>query len=397
MLAKPGLRCRALDGLRGVAALFVVFYHIPWTTHVSGALMVRNAYLWVDFFFILSGFVIAANYARGITDGLACRAFLVMRFFRLYPLHVAVLAALVALEAIKLAAQGVIVSDVVPFTGPNSPRLLVENLFMLQGLGLEHRLGWNPPGWSIGAEFVAYVLFGLLAMVGALRRKRFIVVLAALALTTDFTIAAVEKTLDATYALGLLRCLAGFSLGVAIEFFSARADGARRAARWSSAVLLLVFGVLACVQGAATFVVIPLFVAVVATMQFDRGLVARLLTTRPAQFLGRASYSIYMIHAPLLAIATIVLKRALHLPTLWRRRGASAATSIAFCGGCRLRRRSGRPFGAFVGRFCADRGTGAPVWPQARRLAGQTRRSGAPCLGEGRERLTATGERLTQK
>jgi peptidoglycan/LPS O-acetylase OafA/YrhL len=62
-------RYRALDGLWGIAALFVVFYHAPWLTHFSDARMVKNAYLPVDFFFfVLSGFVIATNYARRIVD-----------------------------------------------------------------------------------------------------------------------------------------------------------------------------------------------------------------------------------------------------------------------------------------------------------------------------------------
>ena len=134
-------RYRALDGLRGIAALFVVFYHAPWPTHFSDARMVKNAYLSVDFFFILSGFVIATNYARRIVDLESARVFMTTRFFRLYPLHFSILMALLVLESIKFAAQGVVGSTVPPFTGPNSLGLLIENLLMAQGLGLENRLG----------------------------------------------------------------------------------------------------------------------------------------------------------------------------------------------------------------------------------------------------------------
>lgn len=175
-------RYRALDGLRGIAALCVIFYHALWNTHLSGLRIVSNAYLAVDFFFILSGFVIAANYSGKIADFASARAFMILRFFRLYPLHLAVLAGLFAVEVLKFSLRGAFVSDVAPFTGPNSPRLLIENLLMAQGLGPESQLGWNSPSWSIGAEFVAYLLFAAAAIAGLARRREIVAALAGLAL-----------------------------------------------------------------------------------------------------------------------------------------------------------------------------------------------------------------------
>lgn len=305
-------RYLALDGLRGVAALAVVFYHAPWLTHFLDLRLARNAYLAVDFFFILSGFVIAANYANRIGDGGDLRAFLTKRFFRLYPLHAAVLAGLVALEVVKWAAQGGNASEVAPFTGPNSPSLLVENLLMLQGLGLEGRLGWNPPAWSIGAEYVAYLLFGWAALSGAVRRGPKILAACAAALAAYPAMSIASGTLDVTFALGLVRCVAGFSLGVGVWLYSPAAW--RGAAIVAALASLAAFLVLAFVAGAGVALVIPLFVALVASLQYDRGAVAALLSSRPAQFLGRVSYSIYLTHMPILYVFTIVLKRVAHVP-----------------------------------------------------------------------------------
>lgn len=304
-------RYLALDGLRGVAALAVVFYHAPWITHFSDLQIARNAYLAVDFFFILSGFVIAANYARGIADMGDVRVFLAKRFFRLYPLHAAILLVLVGLEIVKWAAQGESVSDVAPFTGPNSLPLLAENLLMLQGIGLESRLGWNPPAWSVGAEGVAYLLFAWAALGGLVRRGSPIAALCAVSFGAYLTIASSAGTLDVTGGLGLVRCLAGFSLGVAIWLYSPR--NWFRAPSVASAAALLALAVMALASGAATVFVIPLFVALTATLQYDRGAIAQFLATPTAQFLGRVSYSIYLTHMPILYVFKIVLKRVAHI------------------------------------------------------------------------------------
>ena len=148
-----------------------------------------------------------------------------------------------------------------------------------------------------------------------------VVGLAGTAFVAYFAIAASQGTLDVTYALGLVRCLAGFSLGVAIQYFSPRADqagpngpGSKQAARAASAISTLTLAAIALSEGGAIFLLIPLFVLLVATLQFDRGVVAQLLSSRAAQFLGRVSYSIYLVHMPILQVSTIVLKRVLGVP-----------------------------------------------------------------------------------
>ncbi|WP_442755696.1 acyltransferase family protein [Methylocystis sp. JAN1] len=305
-------RYLALDGLRGVAALAVIFYHAPWLTHFSDLQITKNAYLAVDFFFILSGFVIAANYAPGIAHGGDLRVFLTKRFFRLYPLHFVILVALVGLEIVKLAAQERAgASDIAPFTGPNSLSLLLENLLMLQGVGLEGRLGWNPPAWSVGAECVAYLLFAWVALAGLVRRGRLVVAVCVASFAAYLLIAVSENTLDVTYVLGLVRCVAGFSLGVAIWLYSPQKFP--NAPFVAGAAGLLALAVMAFAGGGATVAIVPLFVGLTAALQYDEGRVAKFLSTRTVQYLGRVSYSIYLTHMPLLFVFKTVLKRVAHL------------------------------------------------------------------------------------
>jgi peptidoglycan/LPS O-acetylase OafA/YrhL len=128
--------------------------------------------------------------------------------------------------------------------------------------------------------------------------------------------------LDVTYDWGLLRCLSGFFLGVAIHHYAAAGRMRRIPSSWPANVvaageyglLLALIGVMSLAHGGGVVLVVPLYVAAIALLQLDRGPLARALGSRPAQFLGRVSYSIYMVHFPVLVLASIFLKRALDIP-----------------------------------------------------------------------------------
>jgi peptidoglycan/LPS O-acetylase OafA/YrhL len=95
----------ALDSLRGLAALSVVFFHLSWTGPLYELAYVRNSYLMVDVFFVLSGFVIFHAYQGRVTTLREARRFLWLRFWRVYPVHFLFLMVFVAIAAAKLLAQ----------------------------------------------------------------------------------------------------------------------------------------------------------------------------------------------------------------------------------------------------------------------------------------------------
>lgn len=300
----------ALDGLRGVAALFIVFYHVPWATHFVDTRLVRNGYLAVDVFFIMSGFVIAANYGDRLRTPQSIREFAVRRFFRLYPLHFAVLMAVFALELVKWALRAQGLSDSAPFTGAFTPGLLVVNLLMLQGLGLVRELGWNPPAWSIGAECVAYAFFAVVAARGDMRPGRNALLAICLASGALVALAAIKQSLDVNFGWGLVRCLAGFTLGVAIWLYEPGDWPFLPVAATVSGALAIT--VMTFADGASIILAIPLFVAMVVGLRSGRGLAAQLLSSAPAQFLGKISFSVYMIHMTAFYLATGAIKRLIH-------------------------------------------------------------------------------------
>lgn len=192
-------------------------------------------------------------------------------------------------------------------------QLIVSHLLLLQGLGITDRFGWNAPSWSISTEFVAYILFGALAM-ATMSVRRFLHPVLALALAAGLY-AALVVHLGMISEVPLLRCLAGFLLGVGLLGLAERVQAvlgalshrARDAVELAIAAATLV--TLGTVSGAWTVALIPLFAAAVLLASVDGGGVSRALKTRPFAFLGRTSYSIYMVHILCFVPFTFALKR----------------------------------------------------------------------------------------
>src|SRR5438045_8537170 len=91
-----------LDSWRGIAACLVALFHLDAYSHLYDVPFLRNSWLFVDFFFVLSGFVIAANYQQRLLEGFGIGRFLLLRLGRLYPLPFAMLALVIAVELLKV-------------------------------------------------------------------------------------------------------------------------------------------------------------------------------------------------------------------------------------------------------------------------------------------------------
>ena len=165
--------------------------------------------LGADFFFVLSGFIIANAYSARLAQGFGLRRFAILRLGRVYPLHLAmVLIYLAAETGLALAGAGASASRA-PFTGPRDPADLPAVL-LLQALLMPGRETWNVQSWSISVEMLLYLLAattwklaGRLVPTAALLTG-----LAALAVMTF------QPGLIGAYDW-LARGLAGFALGTA--------------------------------------------------------------------------------------------------------------------------------------------------------------------------------------
>ena len=197
-------RFEVLDSWRGLFALLVAAFHFPLSGPLSQTAFLRHSYLFVDFFFVLSGFVIAHAYAQKLAGGQGLAKFLITRFGRLAPLHLFMLAVLVVLETMRWLVPAF--SNGNPaFTGRNTLEGILVNLTLLQGFGLTDVATWNTPSWSISTELTAYVVFGVaMTLFGrnGLKAMAAIAVLSPLALWFWS-----PNLLDTTGNFALLRCL----------------------------------------------------------------------------------------------------------------------------------------------------------------------------------------------
>ena len=131
-----------LESLRGIAALSVAIFHIKdvSTSPITDNLFIENSDTMVDFFFVLSGFVIAYSYLDRITNIKSLINFKIKRFLRLYPLHFITLLGFLVIEIAKyiLETYSGIPSNVDPFS-TNNFYSFVSNLFLFHSFNLSHR------------------------------------------------------------------------------------------------------------------------------------------------------------------------------------------------------------------------------------------------------------------
>lgn len=286
----------ALTGVRGLAAWFVVLYHLRTGAAALPPEIIAVAakgYLAVDLFFLLSGFVLWLNAGEALgREGVAAAPrFLVRRVARLWPLHLAILAGAVAF-ALVLDAAG----------RPNRIDYpwgqLPLHLLLVQNWGFTDELAWNDPAWSISCEWAAYLLLPLFALAVDWRRLstgHLLAVAATLLVGLHLVFAqAGHATLGADIPrLGLPRALIEFTLGTLLCALWQRARGDARIAPLAftaSAAFLLGWwvGVPETLAVPAAFAALLLALALTA----ERGPLA----SRAAVYLGEISYATYLVH-----------------------------------------------------------------------------------------------------
>jgi peptidoglycan/LPS O-acetylase OafA/YrhL len=301
---------RALTSVRGIAAWLVVLYHIRGA--IAGlpagieALLARG-YLAVDFFFLLSGFVIWLTWHDRLRTPGASWRFLQKRIARIWPLHAVMLGFGVALALLLRA------------TGRDDPAFpfaeLPLHLLLIQNWGFTDALRWNDPSWSISCELAAYLLFPLLVVAVDWRRlptPALVGIAAAILLALHGAMQGAPSLGTDIPRYGLIRCLCEFATGtiLAALFLRTRAHGSIAIPGLATAATAAAWAL-----GAPETLAAPAtFAGLLLTLAHTAGRRGHPLEGRAIHYLGDISYATYLSHFLLWKAFRLPLDAAM-LPT----------------------------------------------------------------------------------
>jgi len=284
-----------LDGIRGVAALFVLMRHTLEFWDFS----VYRSYLAVDIFFILSGFVISNAYAKKMETGvLPLKGFFLVRIIRLYPVYLISLCFAIPLYLYAMTEQAT------PLTSLETMGLVTLSLLFLPGVTVPGGLLFpiNGPYWSLHFELIANFLYGIFR---PLLSTRVLCCLVAILGVLLLGMSSYHGSMDFGFILeikafiaGLVRASFGIFFGILIHSQLNKLKIKPRP--WLAVIIICgVFLIPGCdrydylIDSLALLLVFPLCVILAASTSCGQS------STRIMLFLGSASYPLYVLHEPI--------------------------------------------------------------------------------------------------
>ena len=337
----------ALTGVRGVAAILVAVYHYFSPLMPQGTVAHRvfgRGYLYVDVFFVLSGYVMALNYGsmfRSRVGWEALRRFFWKRFARVYPLYFCLTA---AMAAGYFATYGDFADHhswiVVHLSRPLVNILL--NLTLMQAWFYTD--GVVGQAWSISTETAAYLYFPIFALLCArwgTTKFAAVVVSCFAALPAAVWLASGDGvyhagTLDLwTGPPALLRCFGGFSLGVCLYRLAAWKQ-ARLAFTDAFGVTLVGLYAALLLAAAPDLALYPVFPLLILCLARNQGWFGYVFGCKPVYVMGLLSYSFYLLHvyfiAPMYELEGL-LSASLPRWLAWSIAGAAAFLAVLSAAG----------------------------------------------------------------
>jgi len=286
-------RFETLDAFRGLAAVSVVLFHMHLVGSVTELDYFAGSFHFVDFFFVLSGFVLTHRYA--FKKNVNFITFIKSRFFRLYPLHLFMLIVFILFQIVKMIAYkygGFHFSDL-PFEGNNPISEIIPNLLLIQAWDSAKLFSFNAPSWSVSIEFYLYILFFLTTTFFSEFKK---IIWTAISLISMYLILIDSNFLN----MSILRGLTCFFSGSLTYIIYKKISHNKPVGLLPSGFeFILIWLVITTVQYDFKYHYVYqtiLFCMVVLFFSFESGVLSNFLKLKPFQILGKLSYSIYMTH-----------------------------------------------------------------------------------------------------
>lgn len=329
-----------LDGLRGVAALMVIWYHVFEGYAFAGGTTIdtfNHGYLAVDFFFILSGFVIGYAYDDRWGKNFTMKDFIKRRLIRLHPM--VIMGAVVG--AITFYIQGSVQWDETHIGISMVMLSLLCTIFFIPampGVGYEVRgngemFPLNGPCWSLFFEYIGNILYALFIRRLSNKALTIVVVLLGVALASFaiFNVSGygnigVGWTLDGVNFIGgLLRMLFPFSMGMLLSrnFKPMKLRGAF----WICTLVMIALFAVPYLEGTESICTNGIYEAFCIIIAFPillwigaSGTTTDKKSTQICKFLGDISYPIYVIHYPFMYLfyAWLIKNQLFTLGETWQ-------------------------------------------------------------------------------
>ena len=329
-----------LDGLRGVAALMVIWYHVFEGYAFAGGTTIdtfNHGYLAVDFFFILSGFVIGYAYDDRWGKNFTMKDFIKRRLIRLHPM--VIMGAVVG--AITFYIQGSVQWDGTHIGISMVMLSLLCTIFFIPampGVGYEVRgngemFPLNGPCWSLFFEYIGNILYALFIRRLSNKALTIVVVLLGVALASFaiFNVSGygnigVGWTLDGVNFIGgLLRMLVPCSMGMLLSrnFKPMKLRGAF----WICTLVMIALFAVPYLEGTESICTNGIYEAFCIIIAFPillwigaSGTTTDKKSTQICKFLGDISYPIYVIHYPFMYLfyAWLIKNQLFTLGETWQ-------------------------------------------------------------------------------
>ena len=297
MEAREPKRFVVLDFYRFVAALGVFIFHLKNIDQGISPVWNGSYGLFVDMFFILSGFVISYSYPSTSTGTRSYARFLVRRIARIYPLHLLTLLLFAALAFVGIS-------------GPTSHAGFldfIQNLFLVQAWGVTDHLSFNSPAWSISAELFCYILFPLFMLLAG----RVSPLVLAIIVAVCYGILAHahlpiwqerSQMYGANFDFGMLRALPSFLNGILLTVLFRLSTDYRRKPVAIAGIAIFAVSVLVLNVFAKPDLAIMLFSLAILVTATGESAFVRFPGSDWLGRLGNTSYAIYMVHELMLIL-----------------------------------------------------------------------------------------------
>jgi peptidoglycan/LPS O-acetylase OafA/YrhL len=304
-----------LESLRGIAALMVCIFHIRYWAAFRTFPLISHFDLFVDFFFVLSGFVIALNFSNSVKNSVTYKNYLLKRFFRLYPLFLVASIPYFFTSLLKT------------YYGLNS--FQTSNYFKISDFifyitltfkwGIVKDLIFNHPAWSISIELLLYFMAGFVFMISKSRIVNIVISLS-LSLISIALLIAFAGTLNTTGSFAIFRGVFSFFIGVIIYYFY-NVENSKRPKITLFTQNLILTATIALIavafwftsEGLPTTFTFPILWALLIYFIINEmypSWLINFLKNKYFLYLGTISYSFYLMHPIMIFVTEKILKKS---------------------------------------------------------------------------------------